>query len=394
MGKSYTRESHLSHLECTKCKKSFSPTQIIRLCSCGSVIFPKYNLEDAKETINDLTNRKNNVWRFTEIMPVIDENYQLTLGEGNTPIIKLDNLGKKLSLKSLFLKDEGLNPTGTFKSRGLCTAVSKGIELGVTDFIIPTAGNAGVALAAYSAKGGKNITAHVYMPEDTPNFIQKEVKAYGANLNLVKGLITEAGKNVRDIVVKSGYFDVSTLKEPYRVEGKKTMGIELLEQLNWTIPDVIIYPTGGGTGIVGMWKAFNELEELGFISSERPRMISVQSSTCAPIVKAFNEKKDNAEFWNDATTNAPGLRVPSAIGDYLILQSIKESKGCAIAIDDSTIKANMKDLAKFEGIFQSMEGAATLAAVEPLINSNEIDKSDHIVLFGTGSGFIYPEHWF
>lgn len=394
MGKSDTRQSHLSHLECTKCKKSYSPTQIIRLCSCGSVIFPRYNIEDAKETITNLNDRKSNIWRYTEIMPVMDEHYQLTLGEGNTPILKLNNIEKKLSLKSLFLKDEGLNPTGTFKSRGLCAAVSKGIELGVTDFIIPTAGNAGVALSAYSARGGDNITAHVYMPEDTPNFIQQEVSAYGANLTLVSGLITDAGKKVREIVDKSGYFDVSTLKEPYRVEGKKTMGIELLEQLHWNIPDVIIYPTGGGTGIVGMWKAFDELEELGLISDERPRMISVQSSTCAPIVKAFNEKKNHAEYWENASTDAPGLRVPSAVGDYLILKTIEESNGCAIAVDDSTIKASMKLLAKSEGLFQSMEGAATLAAVEPLINTGKIDKFDKIVLFGTGSGFIYPEHWY
>ncbi len=296
-----------------------------------------------------------------------------------------------MGLKNLFLKDEGQNPTGTFKSRGLCAAISKGCELGIKDFVIPTAGNAGAALSAYAACTKTN--AHVFMPEDTPHLLQSEVIAMGGDLQLVPGLITDAAEECKKAVEKNGWFDVSTLKEPYRVEGKKTMAFEIIEQFKWNIPDVIIYPTGGGTGIVGMWKAFDELESIGLINSERPQMVSVQSSGCAPIVKAFQEGKKLATFWEDAQTIAPGLRVPIAMGDYLILNALYESNGTAVDIEDSEILVAMKKLAKTEGIMQSPEGAATYAGVEKLLDSGFISPSESIVLFGTGSGLIYPNFW-
>jgi threonine synthase len=338
-----------------------------------------------------MQHREYNLWRMYEIMPVFDPIYRYSLGEGWTPLLKLKNFGKQLNLTNVFLKDEGQNPTGTFKSRGLCSAVSKARELGIRDFVIPSAGNAGAALAAYASCA--ECKAHVFMPQDAPLLIQKEVSAMGAELILIKGLITDAGRFAKEAAEKNNWFDVSTLKEPYRVEGKKTMGFELAEQFNWTLPDVLVYPTGGGTGIVGMWKAFEELEKLGFIGNERPKMVSVQSSGCAPIVRAFEKGKKSAEFWENAQTIASGLRVPAAIGDYLILNAIRESKGTAIAVDDSEIKESMFELARLEGIMLCPEAAATVVAIKKLKEINFIDTSETIVLFGTGSGLTTPEEW-
>ncbi|MHA1448361.1 MAG: threonine synthase, partial [Candidatus Hodarchaeales archaeon] len=273
----------------------------------------------------------------------------------------------------------------------LCSAVSKAMELGVREFVIPTAGNAGAALSAYAARAGAR--AYIYMPEDTPLLIQKEVIAFGGDLRLIPGIISDAAEQAKIDGRKNGWFNISTLKEPYRVEGKKTMGFELAEQFNWELPEVIIYPTGGGTGIVGMWKAFNELETLGLIDETRPRMISVQSSGCAPIVRAYREGMNTADEWKDAQTVAAGLKVPSAIGDYLILRTIRESGGTAIAVDDEVIIAAMKDLARKEGIFLSPEAAATYAAVIELSKSGDLDKTERIVLFGTGSGLLYSNTW-
>jgi threonine synthase len=324
-------------------------------------------------------------------MPVNDPRYRISLGEGWTPILKLSNLGKHLGMRELYLKDEGQNPTGTFKSRGLCSAVSKGLELGVKEFVIPSAGNAGAALSAYSAHTGVN--AYIFVPKDTPPFICTEIKVMNGNLILVDGLINDASNEVKVATEKYGYFDVSTLKEPYRVEGKKTMGFELAEQFNWNLPDVIIYPTGGGTGIVGMWKAFDELETLGLIDECRPRMVSVQSSGCAPIVQAFTEGKKYADLWENSNTFAAGLRIPAAIGDYLILESIRESNGTALMVDDSEIKKAMFTLAKNEGIMVSPEAAAIIPAVEKLKESSTIDPDDTVILFGTGSGLTTPDEW-
>ncbi|MBY9001175.1 MAG: threonine synthase [Candidatus Heimdallarchaeota archaeon] len=386
-------DSTLTHLECTKCGKEYSSAEVHKLCSCGKVLFAAYDLEKAKETIDSesLKNRRYDIWRFHEIMPVLEPDYRFTLGEGWTPLIRIDNLGEKLELNNLYVKDEGLNPTGSFKSRGLCAAVSKAYELGVREFVIPTAGNAGAALSAYAAK--TKTKAHVFMPQDTPEFIVTEIKALGANMHMVEGLITDAGRIAKEAAAKYDWFDVSTLKEPYRAEGKKTMGFELAEQFNWELPDVIIYPTGGGTGIIGMWKAFAELETLGLISSKRPKMITVQSSGCAPIVKAFNEGKDYAEFWENAETIAAGLRVPAAVADYLILQILRESKGTAVSVDDLTIKISMFQLAREEGIMLSPEAAATIAALDLLIEKGKIQSDEKIVTFGTGSGFTTPEVW-
>ncbi|MFX0181535.1 MAG: threonine synthase [Candidatus Hodarchaeota archaeon] len=391
----HVNKSFLELLICTCCKKTYDPNEKHTTCSsCGKILFPKYDLVkiqqniSLKETIQD---RRYNIWRFNEIMPVVNSQYHYTLGEGWTPLLILKNAGNKLGLKNLFLKDEGQNPTGTFKSRGLCAAISKGTELGIKNFVIPSAGNAGAALAAYAACAGAK--AHVFMPEDTPKFLQNEVIAMGGNLKLVPGLITDAAQQVKRAVDQKGWFDVSTLKEPYRVEGKKTMGIEVVEQFGWRIPDIIIYPTGGGTGIVGMWKAFDELETLGIIGSERPRMVSVQSAGCAPIVKAFQERKKTTIYWENAHTIAPGLRIPQAFGDYLILNALYESHGAAITVSDSDIISAMKFLAKTEGIMLAPEAAATIKAAEKLLETKYLDPSDSIVLFGTGSGLVYPELW-
>ncbi|MFX0070388.1 MAG: threonine synthase [Candidatus Hermodarchaeota archaeon] len=391
-----TKNDQISFLEkliCTSCGKTFDPMEKLRLCSCGKVLYPQYNIEKAKESLskNKMEKREYNIWRIYELMPVLQSKYRYTLGEGWTPLLKLKNLGQQLGLLNLFIKDEGQNPTGTFKSRGLCAAVSKAAELNIKDFVIPSAGNAGAALAAYAACAG--CKAHIFMPQDAPALIQKEVIAMGGELILVEGLITDAGKLAREAANKNNWFDVSTLKEPFRVEGKKTMGFEIAEQFNWTLPDIIIYPTGGGTGIVGMWKAFNELEELGMIGKERPKMVSVQSTGCAPIVRAYEKGLNHAEFWENAQTVAGGLRVPAAIGDYLILEAIRKSNGTAKAVEDSEIKKSMFDLAKTEGIMLCPEAAATVAVLDSLINSNFIDKSDRIVLFGTGSGLTTPNEW-
>ena len=387
------KTSQLIYLECTKCGKNYDHTELQKLCTCGKVLFARYDFEKAKETITkeSFKDREYNIWRLYEIMPVFKEEFRFSLGEGWTPLLKLENLGKKLGLNNLMIKNEGENPTGSFKSRGLCAAISKAIELGVKEFVIPTAGNAGAALAAYAAR--TKTQAHVFMPKDTPPLIINEINAFGADYHLVEGLITDAGKQARETAEKNGWFDVSTLKEPYRAEGKKTMGFEIAEQLDWSLPDVIIYPTGGGTGIIGMWKAFDEMERLGLIGNERPRMIAVQSTGCAPIIKAFHEGKDSAEFWENAETIAAGLRVPSAVADYLILQTIRDSGGTAIEVDDLTIKISMAQVAKEEGIMISPEAAATIAALDPLIAEGKIFDNESIVVFGTGSGLTTPEEW-
>lgn len=379
--------SLLTHIVCTSCSKKYDHRNLLTLCECGKVLFAEYDLEKAKETItSDLKGRATNLWRLHEIMPC-GPDFRFTLGEGNTPIIDLvDDEGFKFQLKN-----EGFNPTGTFKSRGLCAAVSRGVELGVKEFVIPTAGNAGAALSAYAAR--TRTKAHVFMPRDTPDVIKSEVSSFGAELVLVDGLISDAAKIAKSKGTQFGWFDVSTLKEPYRVEGKKTMGLEIAEQLNWEVPDVIIYPTGGGTGIIGIDKAFDELEILGLLGNKRPRMVAVQSSTCAPIVRAFDKGLDHAPVWEDAQTIAPGLRVPAAVGDYLILNIIRKTNGTAVAVDDSEILKSMKALAKSEGIALAPEAAATYAASKYLKNDGWFDKSENVLLLATGSGLTTPNLW-
>ena len=387
--------SLITKLECTNCGKEFSHEKIQKTCdACGKVLYARYDLEQAKETITkeSLQQRKvYNIWRWNEIMPVIDPQFRISLGEGWTPIIQNKNYGKKIGIKNLYIKDEGQNPTGTFKSRGLCAAVAKAFELGITEFVLPSAGNAGAATAAYATHGGGK--AHVFVPKDAPAFIKKEIEVMGAELQLVDGLINDAGVKAKAASEKHGWFPLSTLKEPYRVEGKKTMGLELAEQYNWELPDVIIYPTGGGTGIVGMWKAFDEMEQMGLIDSKRPKMITVQPSGCQPMVRAFHQGEQFATPWENAQSFAAGIRVPGAIGDYLILNALRNSKGTAIAVDDAEIKEAMFNFAKVEGIMVAPEAAATVAAAVKLAESGFLKKDDKTVLFITGSGLTTPNDW-
>jgi len=329
------------------------------------------------------------MWRYRELLPIKDESNVITLGEGFTHIIQLRKAGEQLGLKNLLMKDDGLIPTGTFKARGMATAISKCLELGIKHVAVATAGNAGAAMAAYAAKAG--LRSHVYLPKDTPNPIRLECEIYGADVTLVDGSISDAGKMVDEAAKKNGWMVLSTMKEPYRVEGKKTMGFEIAEQLHWSLPDVIVYPTGGGTGIVGMWKAFGEFEKAGLISGRWPRMVSVQSTTCAPVVKAIQEKRDSCEFWNNPATIAAGLRVPKPFGDYLIIRTITKSHGDAVAVSDESMIHAMKDIARKEGVWMCPEGAATFASLPQLIESGFLDKDETVLLYNTGSGILYPD---
>ena len=340
---------------------------------------------------DEITRRKKGMWRWHELLPVLNEENQIFLGEGDTPLLSLPHLERELGLSNLYLKDESSNPTGSFKARGLAAAISKAKELGVEKVIIPTAGNAGGAMAAYAARAG--LRAHIFMPKDTPLANIEESRIAGAEVVLVDGLISDAAGMAGEKARAEGWFDVSTFKEPYRVEGKKVMGYELAEAFGWQLPDVIIYPTGGGTGLVGMWKAFAELEMLGWLeNTKRPRMVSVQADGCAPVVKAFEKGATFCDFWTNAQTVASGLRVPKSFADHLILQDIYESKGTAIAVSDQSILESQKQLAGMEGIFAAPEGAATLAALKELIKRGWVQPEEQIVLFNTGSGLKYLNH--
>ena len=380
-------KSCLTHLECTYCGVTVSADEPAGTCiECGKVLFAKYDLEEAGTRLGreKLGHRDASMWRYFELLPVRDEARVVTLGEGFTPLFKAERLGKRLGSRSLYIKDEGLNPTATFKARGLSAAVSKARELGLTALTMPSAGNAGAALAAYSARAGTE--AHVFMPRDAPEATRKEVVASGAHLTLVDGLIDEAGRLSREAAANKGLFDVSTLKEPYRLEGKKTMGYEIAEQMDWSLPDAIVYPTGGGTGIVGMWKAFDEMEQMGWIGDTRPRMFCVQAEGCAPIVRAFNQGAEFAEPWANAQTVAAGMRVPSAIGDYLILRVLREGQGGAITVTDQEMLDYVRTIASLEGVFVCPEGAATAAAAAKLLADGTLSADDRVLLLNTGSG--------
>jgi len=327
------------------------------------------------------------MWRYREVMPVIDPANIVTLGEGFTPLMHAKRLGKHLGMKSLLIKDEGVNPTGSFKARGLSAAVSKALELGQMKLTMPSAGNAAGAMAAYAASAG--MEAHVYMPKDAPMANQIECVAYGAKLNLVDGFITDAGRISGEAAEKYGLFDVSTLKEPYRVEGKKTMGYEIVEQLDYEVPDVIIYPTGGGTGIVGIWKALDEMEQLGWIGSERPRMICVQAEGCSPLVDAYKAGKEFAEPFKNPSTLAAGMRVPAAVGDFLVIRAVRESGGTALTVTDDEMVQSVRDMSEYEGIFPAPEGGATLSALRHLLESGEVAHDERVVLLNTGSALKY-----
>jgi threonine synthase len=382
--------SYLAYLECSHCHRSYDADQLIRLCQdCDLPLLARYDLARAAGELDrdELERRPAGLWRYRELLPVRDAKFIVTLGEGGKPLLKLSRLGNDLGLSHLIIKDEGQNPTGSFKALGLAAAVSRAMELGVREFVIPTAGNAGGALAAYAARGG--VRAHVYMPSDAPLINITEVQMTGADLHLVKGLINDAGREAALAAEKGGWFDVSTLKEPYRLEGKKIMGYELAAALGWRLPDVIIYPTGGGTGLIGMWKAFSEMEALGWIGPQRPRMVAAQSDGCAPIVKAFHEGAEVAEPWLHAATLAGGLRVPVTIGSRLMLSALRESAGTAVAIPDSRIREAQQLLAVREGMFVSLEAAATIAALQELTADEWIKPDECVLVFNTGSGLKY-----
>ena len=381
--------SFAQEIVCARCRQHFGLSKLLNLCPCGSPLLVRYDLQKAKTALGKsaLKGRVGSLWRYRELLPLQDDANLVSLGEGYTPLLDANTLGSGLGLRQLWIKDEAQNPTGSFKDRGLSLAISRAKELGVKKAAIPSAGNAGGSFAAYAARAG--IEAHVFMPRDTPIANQIEAAQYAARLTLIDGLISDCGRIIAERKIAEGWFDLSTLKEPYRVEGKKTMGYEIAEQLDWRLPDVVIYPTGGGTGLIGMWKAFAELEELGWIGSARPRMVAVQASGCAPIVKAFSENKTTAEPWQNARTIASGLRVPQAVADFLMLQAIRASGGTALSVSDDDMLAEIPRIGKAEGIFFCPEGAACVAALRQLIGNGWIKPADEVLLFNTASGLKY-----
>lgn len=385
--------SHFSHLKCSSCHKKYSPRKIHTFCpDCQSPLLAIYDLTSVHNQVDrdEISRRRKGMWRWHELLPIIETENIVFLGEGDTALLKVPNLGRELGLANLFVKDESTNPTGSFKARGLASAVSKAKELGIKKVIIPTAGNAGGAMAAYAARA--NIQAIIYMPKDTPRANVEESRMAGAEVILIDGLISDAAGMAGEKARAEGWFDLSTFKEPYRAEGKKIMGYELAESLNWTLPDVIIYPTGGGTGLVGMWKAFAELEKLGWLeNTKRPRMVAVQAEGCAPVIKAFEGGAEFCDFWINASTLASGLRVPKSFADALILKNLRESNGTAVAVSDESILRAQSQLGRLEGIFAAPEGAATLAALITLLEQKWISPDERVVLFNTGSGLKYLE---
>ncbi|HVF49936.1 MAG TPA: threonine synthase [Pyrinomonadaceae bacterium] len=385
---------NVTHLECAECGAEHEARRLHNLCTrCGKPLLVRYDLRRAAATLTkeSLTARRADLWRYAEVLPVERAENIVTLGEGWTPLIRAERLGARVGLAELYIKDESQNPTQSFKARGMSAAVSMALELGARKLAVPSAGNAAGALAAYAARAG--LEAHIFMPRDTPRANVVECEQTGARVTLLDGLITDCGAEVGRRKEAEGWFDVSTLKEPYRVEGKKTLGYEIAEQFDWRLPDVLIYPTGGGTGLIGMWKAFDEMEALGWIDSKRPRMVTVQAAGCAPIVRAFAEGKRYADEFPNAATTASGLRVPRAIGDFLILDALKASKGAAIAVTDAELIAATREIGAAEGIFVAPEGAACLPALRVLIESGEVKRDERVVLFNTGAGVKYLESY-
>ena len=382
---------YVSHLECPKCGASYESEKPVQLCQCGAPLLVRYDLKKVRENFRkeSLASRKADLWRYLELLPVKNEGNVVSLGEGMTPLLSLKNLGPELGLSNLYMKDEGLIPTGTFKARGAAVGASRAKELGIKVLAMPTNGNAGGAWAAYCAKAG--IKAVIVMPKDAPIIHRKEVAITGASLFLVNGLISDAGRIVNRAVTEYGWFDASTLKEPYRIEGKKTMGLELAEQFGWEMPDVIIYPTGGGVGIIGIYKGLKELQEIGWVRGRMSRLVAVQSTGCAPIVKAWEEGKKESVFWENARTIAFGLTVPKALGDFLVLEAVYNTGGCAVAVEDDEILKAQQMLASREGVFVCPEGAATLSAAIKLSLSSWIRRDEKVVLLNTGTGLKYPE---
>jgi threonine synthase len=383
---------HITHLVCSACDREHDFNAPQNVCvSCGKPLFACYDLAAAARTLtkDSLRSRVKSLWRYREVLPVRNEAHTVTLGEGWTPLLPAPRLGAKHGLQNLLIKDEAQNPTGSFKARGMATAVSMAKQLGLKKLAAPSAGNAAGALAAYAARAG--MEAHIFMPRDTPRANIIECEQMGAHVTLINGLITDCGAEVAKRKTAEGWFDMSTLKEPYRAEGKKTLGYELAEQLDWTLPDVILYPTGGGTGLIGMWKAFDEMEQLGWIGSKRPRMFTVQATGCQPIVRAFEAGEKFAAEHIGAHTKASGLRVPKAIGDFLMLDALRKSHGGAIAVSDEAMIAATKEVGAAEGIFPAPEGAACYAALKELLATNRVRPDESIVLFNTSTGLKYLE---
>lgn len=383
--------SFATNLYCPKCGKEYSLNEVHQLCECGAPLLVRYDLKKAAATLKkeDLKGRETSLWRYKELLPVQDDENIVSLGEGLTPLIPIKKAGAKADIANLYIKDEGVIPTGTFKARGAAVGVSRAKELGVKSLAMPTNGNAGAAWSIYSAKAG--IKANIIMPEDAPSITRNECAAAGAELYLVKGLISDCGKIVAASIKKHGWFDASTLKEPYRIEGKKTMGLEIAEQFGWDLPDVILYPTGGGVGIIGIYKALSELKEVGWIKGDLPRLVAVQAEGCSPIVKAFNENKAESEFFEDSKTIAFGINVPKALGDFLVLDAIYKTGGCAKAVSDGQILEALRELASLEGAFVCPEGASLYAAAKQLRKEKWIRDGERVVLLNTGAGIKYPD---
>ena len=382
--------SYIDHLECTVCGSEYPYDGLATISDCcAKVLFVRYDLPRLRREVDRsvFDGRPANMWRYNELLPVSDPGSVVTLGEGGTPLLDATTLARQVGIRRLLIKEEGLNPTGTFKARGIAAAVSKAVEVGARGFTMPSAGNAAGAAAAYGARAGTPVK--VFMPQDAPDANKKESIVAGSELNLVEGLISDAGRISAGVAAEQGLFDLSTLKEPCRAEGKKTMGLEIAHQLGWRMPDAIVYPTGGGTGIIGMYKGFQELLELGWIEGNPPRFYAVQADGCQPIVKAFNDGTDTADPWQNATTKADGLRVPGPFADYLILQAIRETGGGALAVSDDEMVDAMYRLATSEGIIACPEGAATLVGLERLLADGSIGADEEVVLLNTGSGYKY-----
>jgi threonine synthase len=381
--------SFVTELTCSRCGRRHEPRAPQNLCSCGSPLLVDYDLEavGAAATKEAVAARPPGMWRYRELLPFDEADEVVSLGEGGTPLLRPLDLGARIGLPGLLVKDDGLNPTGTFKARGASCGISMARALGIAEVALPSAGNAAAAWACYGAAGG--VKVHVAMPRDAPAVNQLECRLYGADLTLVDGLISDAGKLIARRIAEHGWFDASTLKEPYRLEGKKTLGLEIAEQLGWRSPDAVVYPAGGGVGIIGIWRAFDQLASLGWIEGPPPQLIVTQAEGCAPLVKAFAEGKDASEYWEGAATIAAGLRVPHAVGDFLVLRAIRETGGTAVAVSDDAIREAMSLFGRESGISASPEGAATLAAAIALRESAELGADDEVVLINTGSALKY-----
>jgi len=381
--------TYLTHVECSRCGRRYEPGKLLGLCECGGPLLARYDLRKlcAQWSRDSICHAAATMWRYAPALPVSDPAYIVSLGEGMTPLVPARRLGAKFGAPDVWIKDDGVNPTGTFKARGMSCAISMCVELGVKKVAVPSAGNAAGAAAAYAGAAG--IEAHIFMPRDVPRANYIECRAAGARVTLVDGLISDCARIVGERKQAEGWFDLSTLKEPYRVEGKKTMGYELAEQFDWRLPDAILYPCGGGVGLIGMWKAFGEMEALGWVSSQRPKMIAVQAAGCQPIVRAFEEGKPSSDFYSNAQTLASGLRVPKALGDSLALEAVRSSGGTAIAVSDDEILDGVAELAASEGVFVAPEGGACIAACKRLFGSGFFSANDRVVIYNTGSGLKY-----